>query len=103
MHEIVIEDQELDLSAVEQLIEVSQTRGVGDALLWLRKAAAGPLRGLSLAQMLDRLDREIDNGGVDVLSGGNKVGNLARPRRFEIAAAVNRLRSAEMRQVKNSS
>lgn len=100
-HEIVLDDQELDLCVVEQLVEVSQTRAVGDALLWLRMAAAGgALRGASLAQMLDRLEKEMDSGGVDVLSNGSKVGNLARPRRFEIAAAVNRLRSAEMEQIR---
>lgn len=37
--------------------------------------------------------------GLDAL-GRSKPGNLARPRRFELAAAINRLRTAQLRQVK---
>lgn len=36
--------------------------------------------------------------GLDVLAPSQHAGNLARPRLFEIGAAVNRLRSAKMRQ-----
>ena len=36
--------------------------------------------------------------GVDALAGRSKPGNLARPRRFELAAAVNRLRTAQLLQ-----
>jgi hypothetical protein len=35
---------------------------------------------------------------VDALAGRSKPGNLARPRRFELAAAVNRLRTAQLLQ-----
>lgn len=37
--------------------------------------------------------------GVDALAGRSKPGNLARPRRFELAAAFNRLRTAQLRQL----
>jgi hypothetical protein len=37
--------------------------------------------------------------GLDALAGRSKPGNLARPRRFELAAAINRLRSARLRQL----
>lgn len=36
--------------------------------------------------------------GLDVLAPALKAGNFARPRIFEIAAAVNRLRSVRMEQ-----
>lgn len=36
--------------------------------------------------------------GLDVLAPTQHAGNLARPRLFEIGAAVNRLRSVRMRQ-----
>lgn len=36
--------------------------------------------------------------GLDVLAPTLHAGNLARPRMFEIGAAVNRLRSLKMRQ-----
>lgn len=38
--------------------------------------------------------------GLDVLSPWRKAGNLARPRKFEIAAALNRLRTAKMEQLR---
>jgi len=37
--------------------------------------------------------------GLDALSTWNCTGNLARPRKFEIAAAINRLRSVKLEQV----
>lgn len=89
-------------SAVEQLVEVSQTRAIADALVKLRGALAGrggPWTGRPLTQVLDALEAEMDERGVDALAGRAKPGNLARPRRFELAAAVNRLRTAQLRQL----
>jgi hypothetical protein len=52
--------------------------------------------------VLDELDELFDNRGLDELDpfyrAGHHPGNYARPRRFEIAAAINRLRSLRMRQ-----
>ncbi|KAI3425930.1 hypothetical protein D9Q98_007902 [Chlorella vulgaris] len=96
------QEEELDLSAVEQLVEVSQTRAIADALVKLRGALAGrggPWTGRPLTQVLDALEAEMDERGVDALAGRAKPGNLARPRRFELAAAVNRLRTAQLRQL----
>ncbi|KAI7846207.1 hypothetical protein COHA_000277 [Chlorella ohadii] len=126
---IQLDQDELDLSAVEQLVEVSQTRAIADALVKLRRLLAGGggsrggggWRGRTLAQVLDALEVEMDEQarsfashyclfaawleqemvlaqGLDALSR-SKPGNLARPRRFELAAAVNRLRTAQLRQV----
>jgi len=36
--------------------------------------------------------------GLDVLAPSLHAGNLARPRLFEVGAAINRLRSVKMRQ-----
>ncbi len=54
-------------SAVEQLVEVSQTRAIADALLKLRRLLAGgggsgggSWRGKTLAQLLDALEAEMD-------------------------------------------
>ena len=103
LHGISVDDEELDLNAVEQLVEVSQTRAIAESLLMLRKkvGVGGPWRGLSLAEIMDRVEGEMDDGGGGLDSlvlGGRKYGNLARPRRFELCAAVNRLRTAEMTQ-----
>ncbi len=51
----------------------------------------------SLAAVLDELDALMDREGVDGLDPfgqrGQSPAALARPRRFEIAAAINRLRT----------
>ena len=91
--------QRVDLRAVEQLVEPSQTRAVGYALYLLKQHI---LDGkLTLAEALDKLERLLDENGLDILSPAwwksgrareTHPGNFARPRRFEIAAALNRLR-----------
>ena len=48
---------------MEQLVEVSQTRAIADALVKLRQGLAGrggAWQGRSLAQLLDALDAEMD-------------------------------------------
>lgn len=84
----------IDLSAVEQLVDPSQTTGIAQALI--RLVHEGWFDGQrSLAEALDLLDRRLAEEGMDVLRAGFP-GDLARPRRFEIAAAVNRLRSVSV-------
>lgn len=54
--------EEVDLSAVEQLFDSSQTRGIGEALLLLMAWIAKPQwRGKSLSVILTALDKEIDS------------------------------------------
>ncbi len=51
--------------------------------------------GRDLCSLLDALDRELDEEGLDALTP-YPVGHLARPRRLEVAAALNRLRGVRM-------
>lgn len=105
--------QTVDLSFVEQLLDRSQTRAIGD-IVWygLRH---GYLDGeATLAQVLDRLLADVTAGGLDIISPftgavtGDKIrardvatrphpGDYALPRRHEIAAMLNRMRSFEVR------
>ena len=79
----------IDLDAVEQLVATAQTRLVAEAMLWLRANAFGP--DVNLAKALDALDVALAQEGLDLLAGG-RDGGLALARRFEVAAALNRLR-----------
>ena len=90
---IRIGDETIDLSAVEQLVDESQTRAVAEAILSPRDAGA---QGHTLSAWLDRIEAAVDARGLDTLTGPPR-GDLARPRRFELAAAINRLRSLDMR------
>ncbi len=78
----------IDLNAVEQLVSTAQTRMVAEAMVWLKGRA---LDGNTLSQALDALDQALAAEGLDLLAGG-RDGSLALARRFEVAAALNRLR-----------
>nr|WP_184403587.1 ABC-ATPase domain-containing protein [Geomicrobium halophilum] len=84
----------IDLSAVEQCIDPSQTRAISRAIDFLAKKYMDG--NTSLGELLDIYEKETASG-LDVLSPfkGKHPGDLARPRRFEIAAAINRLRTLE--------
>jgi len=88
----------IDLSWVEQLVESSQTRAIGYALYQLTRYNTGPQPSLTVKNVLDKLDEEINRKGLDFLAppGRKHPHNLARPRRYEIVAALNRLRSCKM-------
>ena len=91
---IQVGDIDLNLNCVEQISDSSQTRAIADILQYLNKAIAND--GLTVSNLLRHLDEAFDGpSGLDVLFRGGRIrGNLARPRKFEIAAAINRLRSA---------
>jgi len=81
----------LDLAALEQLVDGSQTRAIGLALHYFARHLAEDAASLRAA--LQELDRRLECEGLDVLSPHPLLGDLARPRIDEIAAAINRLRS----------
>ena len=80
----------VDLSHVEQLVDIAQTRAVGYIILkWAKMQKEKPedlLTGLS--KVMNMVERE----GLDVLLPF-KAGNLACPRLLEVAAAINRFRN----------
>ncbi|MCP5043012.1 MAG: ABC-ATPase domain-containing protein, partial [bacterium] len=87
--------QDVDLRAVAQLVDTSQTRAVGFAI---HLASQEMMRGrATLFQVLDELESLFDREGLDALDPYGRSeehpGNFARPRRYEIAAAINRLRT----------
>jgi predicted ABC-class ATPase len=91
-------EDDVDLAAVEQIVDRSQVAGIGRALALL---GDGVLDGtIPLGEGLDLLDAELARGGVDaLLSGGRDATDLAVPRRHEVAAALNRLRSVKVREL----
>ena len=94
----------IELRFVEQLVDRSQTRAIGYAIhLATQRFMDGKT---PLADVLDRLEEFFDRSGLDVLDpfrrGERHPGAFARPRRYEIAAAINRLRTVRMRQAKGA-
>jgi len=92
-------DSTIDLRDVEQLVDLSQTRAVGHAI---HLAATRFMDGkATLREVVGSLLEFLDQEGLDSLDpfrrGDSHPGNFARPRPYEIAAAINRLRSVRMR------
>jgi len=98
MHAVSFDHDVLDLQAVEQLVEESQTRAICDALFLISSRMSGPWKGMHVRDVLNNLEEEMDQCGLDCLSHDAAPGALCRPRKFEIAAALNRLRSASFEQ-----
>ncbi len=92
--------EEVELRACDQLIDPSQTRSIARALEWISARDDE----LPIAALLDALEVELEAQGCDALRptgwspAGAHPGDLARARRFEIAAALNRLRSLRIHQ-----
>lgn len=83
----------IDLSSVEQLTDASQTNAIGEALVYAQKYMDGQR---TIPEILDQVFDDIEEKGLQVV-GNPKSGNYAMFRRFELAAALNRLRSLEVR------
>ncbi|MQA96468.1 MAG: ATPase [Streptosporangiales bacterium] len=82
---------DLQLGALEQLVDGDQVVGIGLALA--RLVDSGDIDGSRpLGEALDLLEAELDAEGTSAL-GPRHPADYARPRRHEIAAALNRLRT----------
>jgi predicted ABC-class ATPase len=91
---ILFGTNEIDLSAVEGLVDPSQLNAIGQALYYARQRYMDG--GRTLPEILDAVMADIDRGGLDVLDR-RSVGDLAHFRRYELAAALNRLRTLQVR------
>ena len=89
--EIAFGTQEIDLAAVEQIVDVGQLRAIAAALVYAKRYLNHPISAI-----LKRVMADIDAQGLDILSAFPQ-GDLARFRRFELAAALNRLRGLQIK------
>ena len=89
-------DLVLDLTGVEQLVEVGQTRAIADFISKTLHKYLKP--GVSLRAALAVLDAAMDDVGVDAVAPG-LFGGFSRPRLFDMAAALNRFRRGAFTQL----
>lgn len=96
LHTIQFGTAHLDLSGVEQLVDPSQTRAIAEILRLLGKRADG---SKTLGELIEEICQEVKKNGLDFLSPfrGQHPGDLALPRKHEVAAAVNRLRTLRVK------
>lgn len=95
MQAVEVGAERIDLAAVAQLVETGQTRAIGAALEVL--ADMSELQSQGVAACIQKLFVRIDGEGLDVLNvRGERMGNYARPRPYELHAALNRLRGLQI-------
>ncbi len=96
LHTILFGRDTISLNYVEQLVNVSQTRAIGDIILY---SLSNYMDGkATLAQIIEKVMADIDKKGLDVISSfyGQHPGEYALPRKYEVACAINRLRSLKV-------
>ena len=90
LRELSFGEDVIDLSALEQLVDDSQARGIGVLLEWI---AANGEDGATLRELVDAA---LDTAKQRSLYDLGRLPELAAVRRHELAAAINRLRSLEL-------
>ncbi|HOL18587.1 MAG TPA: ABC-ATPase domain-containing protein, partial [Bacillota bacterium] len=90
--------EKIDLRCLEQIVDQSQVRAIGDLIFYALKEKIIDGKN-SLAEIAGRLEAMIEQQGLAVISPyrGQPRGDYARPRPLELVAAINRLRTLEIR------
>ena len=86
--------QILDLTDLEQLVELSQTKALGFALLYAKKYMD---KKTTLREVMQRVKEDVEAHGLDILSD-RISGHFAEFRGLELAFALNRLRGFKVNQ-----
>ncbi len=84
----------IDLSCLEQLVDSSQTRTIGLMIHYYSENYMD--KGQNLREGLIKVMEDIYERGFDILLP-YKVGNLAMPRIYELAGAINRMRTLKVK------
>ena len=92
--EVVFGTEEIDLAAVEQIVERGQLRAIASAIVYAKENYINGRN--TLPEILDRVMADIESQGLDIFSNLPE-GDLVLFRRFELAAALNRLRTLKVR------
>ncbi len=95
---IIYGTKTVDLRFVDQLVETSQTRAIGHAIYLASQTMMRESE--SLQDIVDALDDYFNQNGLDSLDPfyekEKHPGNYSRPRKYEIGAAINRMRSLKI-------
>lgn len=82
-------EDSIDLSCLEQLVDIGQTRCMGFLIYYYAKHYLDKTRNLK--EGLEKAMHDVEEKGFDILLP-YKAGNLALPRIYEVAGAINRMR-----------
>jgi predicted ABC-class ATPase len=98
--EVAFGTTRIDLACVEQIVDAAQTRAIGDSMYYISREYANG--SYPLSSIVEAVARDIEREGLDILSPfkGQVHGGYALPRKFELAAAINRMRTLSVSQVR---
>lgn len=91
-HQLNFGSHVIDLTDVEQLIELSQTKALGFAIEYAKKHMDNET---TLRDVIERVEKDIELNGLDIISD-KLSGYFAKFRSFELAFSINRLRNIEL-------
>ena len=94
LHTLLFGTTAIDLSYLEQLVDSSQTRAIGELIYlyaeqWLDRSS-------NLGEGLERMLAEVEEKGWDAVTP-YPMADLALPRIFELAGAINRMRTLKVK------
>lgn len=92
---VTIAREPIDVRYLEQLKDPEQLKALGQLGLYAVRNLAD--QGLTLSEVLDQIDQGLDENTLAFYGKGD----LARPRRYELAGLLNRWRSARFEQKRN--
>ena len=84
----------IDLSCLEQLVDTSQTRAIGLMTHYYSEHYLEKSR--TMREGLTRVMEDVREKGFDILLP-YQAGNLAMPRIYEVAGAINRMRTLKIK------
>ena len=92
---ISINREDINLRAVEQIVDTEQLNAIGSMMKYAEKNLIG--KNLTLKDMSDKIIEEVyKNGLISIESIKGGTGSLAMPRKQELMAAYNRYRKLKM-------
>lgn len=90
---ITFGNEDIELASVEQIVDVGQLKAIALAIVYAKANYMN--QSLTMAEIVDQVTQDISQSGLDIITNFPQ-GDLALFRRFELAAALNRLRSFEV-------
>jgi predicted ABC-class ATPase len=92
--EVAFGTEEIDLAAVEQIVDPAQLRAIASAIVYAKEMYLDEKR--TIYEVATRVMADIQEKGLDILTDFPQ-GDLALFRHFEFAAAFNRLRTLKVK------
>ena len=92
VHHLNFGDDIVDLTDVEQLVEISQTKAIGYAIEYAKKHMDNTM---TLNEVVKCVLSDVEDKGLDIISD-NISGHFSCFRDFELAFAINRLKGLEV-------